>query len=172
MPIPALILVLCFPGRRQTTRPRISVGLRRRPSRMATATVSPIASSRRVGKNTPPCSSSGRKRARNAAPVGKCALRMVMWGTEGHRITKKRSFVKCIAETRCVETADFDYLLPPECIAATPAPKRDDARLLVLDRGRAACKHARFSDLLGYLPPRSVLVLNDTRVFPARLRGR
>jgi S-adenosylmethionine:tRNA ribosyltransferase-isomerase len=71
-----------------------------------------------------------------------------------------------------VETADFDYLLPPECIAATPAPRRDDARLLVLDRGQATCKHARFSDLLGYLPPRSLLVLNDTRVFPARVRGR
>jgi S-adenosylmethionine:tRNA ribosyltransferase-isomerase len=71
-----------------------------------------------------------------------------------------------------VETADFDYLLPPECIAATPAPKRDDARLLVLDRGRGSRKHARFSDLLEYLPPRALLVLNDTRVFPARLRGR
>jgi S-adenosylmethionine:tRNA ribosyltransferase-isomerase len=71
-----------------------------------------------------------------------------------------------------VETADFDYLLPPECIAATPAPNREDARLLVLDRGRGSRKHARFSDLLEYLPPRSLLVLNDTRVFPARLRGR
>jgi S-adenosylmethionine:tRNA ribosyltransferase-isomerase len=71
-----------------------------------------------------------------------------------------------------VETADFDYLLPPECIAATPAPNRQDARLLVLDRGRGSRKHARFSDLLEYLPPRALLVLNDTRVFPARLRGR
>jgi len=71
-----------------------------------------------------------------------------------------------------VETSDFDYLLPPERIAATPAPKRDDARLLVLERGRGSRKHARFSDLLAYLPPRALLVLNDTRVFPARLRGR
>ena len=71
-----------------------------------------------------------------------------------------------------METSDFDYLLPPECIAATPAPKRQDARLLVLDRGRGSRKHAYFSDLLEYLPPRALLVLNDTRVFPARLRGR
>jgi len=71
-----------------------------------------------------------------------------------------------------VETADFDYLLPPDCIAATPAPNRQDARLLVLDRGRGSRKHARFSDLLEHLPPRALLVLNDTRVFPARLRGR
>ncbi|HSS37233.1 MAG TPA: tRNA preQ1(34) S-adenosylmethionine ribosyltransferase-isomerase QueA, partial [Polyangia bacterium] len=71
-----------------------------------------------------------------------------------------------------METADFDYLLPPERIAATPAPNREDARLLVLDRGRGSRKHARFSDLLKYLPPRALLVLNDTRVFPARLRGR
>lgn len=71
-----------------------------------------------------------------------------------------------------METSDFDYLLPPECIATTPAPKRDEARLLVLDRGRGSRKHARFSDLLEYLPARALLVLNDTRVFPARLRGR
>ena len=70
-----------------------------------------------------------------------------------------------------METADFDYLLPPECIAATPAPKRDDARLLVMDRGQATCKHARFGDLLGYLPPRSLLVLTDTRVFPVDSTG-
>ncbi|HEX3901479.1 MAG TPA: tRNA preQ1(34) S-adenosylmethionine ribosyltransferase-isomerase QueA [Polyangia bacterium] len=71
-----------------------------------------------------------------------------------------------------METADFDYLLPPECIAATPAAKRDEARLLVMDRGQGTRKHTRFLDILTYLPPRALLVLNDTRVFPARLRGR
>ena len=71
-----------------------------------------------------------------------------------------------------METADFDYLLPPECIAAAPALNREHARLLVLDRGRGSRKHARFSDLIEHLPPRALLVLNDTRVFPARLRGR
>jgi S-adenosylmethionine:tRNA ribosyltransferase-isomerase len=71
-----------------------------------------------------------------------------------------------------VKTADFDYALPPECIAAAPAAKRDQARLMVMDRARGTRKHAQFSDLLEHLPPRSLLVLNDTRVFPARLRGR
>jgi S-adenosylmethionine:tRNA ribosyltransferase-isomerase len=71
-----------------------------------------------------------------------------------------------------LETADFDYLLPPECIAATPAAERDDARLLVMDRTSGARKHVRFRDLLAHLPPRALLVLNDTRVFPARIRGR
>jgi S-adenosylmethionine:tRNA ribosyltransferase-isomerase len=71
-----------------------------------------------------------------------------------------------------VETAGFDYLLPPELVAADPAESRDAARLMVLDRANGARKHARFLDLLDYLPPRSLLVLNDTRVFPARLRGR
>jgi S-adenosylmethionine:tRNA ribosyltransferase-isomerase len=71
-----------------------------------------------------------------------------------------------------LDTADFDYLLPAECIAATPAAERDDARLLVMDRRTGARKHARFRDLLAHLPRRALLVLNDTRVFPARIRGR
>ena len=71
-----------------------------------------------------------------------------------------------------MDTADFDYVLPPECIAATPAAERDDARLLVMDRASGARKHARFRELLAHLPPRALLVLNDTRVFPARIRGR
>jgi S-adenosylmethionine:tRNA ribosyltransferase-isomerase len=71
-----------------------------------------------------------------------------------------------------LETANFEYLLPPESIAAGPAEARDTARLLVMDRGTGARKHVRFLDLLEHLPPASVLVLNDTRVFPARLRGR
>jgi S-adenosylmethionine:tRNA ribosyltransferase-isomerase len=70
-----------------------------------------------------------------------------------------------------VQTADFDYVLPLERIAAAPAARRDEARLLVLDRGNGTRKHARFFDLLQYLPRRALLVLNDTRVFPARIRG-
>jgi S-adenosylmethionine:tRNA ribosyltransferase-isomerase len=71
-----------------------------------------------------------------------------------------------------LETADFDYALPPECIAATPAAERDDARLMVMDRAGGERKHVRFRDLLAHLPPRALVVLNDTRVFPARIRGR
>ncbi|HVV16157.1 MAG TPA: tRNA preQ1(34) S-adenosylmethionine ribosyltransferase-isomerase QueA [Polyangia bacterium] len=75
-------------------------------------------------------------------------------------------------ETQDVKTGDFDFLLPPECVAAAPAARRDEARLLVLDRGDGSRKHAHFRDLLAHLPPRALLVLNDTRVMPARLRGR
>ena len=70
-----------------------------------------------------------------------------------------------------MDTADFDYDLPPDRVAAAPAARRDEARLLVLDRGTGQRKHTRFFELLEHLPPRSLLVLNDTRVFPARIRG-
>src|SRR4029077_6019781 len=66
----------------------------------------------------------------------------------------------------------FDSV-PPRARAATPpAASRDEARLLVMDRRGGPRKHLRFLDILGQLPPRSVLVLNDTRVLPARLFGR
>jgi S-adenosylmethionine:tRNA ribosyltransferase-isomerase len=71
-----------------------------------------------------------------------------------------------------VKTSDFNYELPPECVAATPAAKRDESRLMVMDRLDGSRKHAQFRDLLAFLPPKALLVLNDTRVFPARLRGR
>jgi S-adenosylmethionine:tRNA ribosyltransferase-isomerase len=70
-----------------------------------------------------------------------------------------------------VRTADFDYELPPELIAQTPAPQRDQSRLMVLHRKSGQVEHRHFSDLLDYLEPGDVLVLNDSRVIPARLRG-
>ncbi len=70
-----------------------------------------------------------------------------------------------------MQTADFDYVLPPDRVAAAPAARRDQSRLLVLDRGTGARKHAHFFELLEHLPRRALLVLNDTRVFPARVRG-
>jgi S-adenosylmethionine:tRNA ribosyltransferase-isomerase len=69
-----------------------------------------------------------------------------------------------------VLTSDFDYELPPESIAQAPAP-RGDSRLLVLDR-EGSERHARVRDLPRYLRPGDLLVLNDTRVIPARLFGR
>lgn len=71
-----------------------------------------------------------------------------------------------------VRTADFDYELPPELIAQTPASRRDQSRLLVLQRPESTIAHRGFTDLLHYLRPGDVLVLNDSRVIPARLRGR
>ncbi|HZS00338.1 MAG TPA: tRNA preQ1(34) S-adenosylmethionine ribosyltransferase-isomerase QueA [Chloroflexota bacterium] len=70
-----------------------------------------------------------------------------------------------------LRTADFDYPLPPELIAQTPAEPRDSARLLVVPRDSGPFQHAVFRDLPRYLAPNDLLVLNRTRVLPARLRG-
>ena len=70
-----------------------------------------------------------------------------------------------------MQTADFDFDLPPELIAQTPASRRDNSRLLVLHRASGQLEHRQFRDVLEYLHPGDVLVLNDSRVIPARLRG-
>ncbi|MFN7140675.1 MAG: tRNA preQ1(34) S-adenosylmethionine ribosyltransferase-isomerase QueA, partial [Limisphaerales bacterium] len=69
-------------------------------------------------------------------------------------------------------TADFDYSLPQELIAQTPAQRRDQSRLLVLNRENRQISHQQFPDLLKHLRPGDVLVLNNSRVIPARLRGK
>jgi S-adenosylmethionine:tRNA ribosyltransferase-isomerase len=71
-----------------------------------------------------------------------------------------------------MKTSDFDYVLPESQIAQTPATPRDSSRLMVIDRSRGSWQHAKFNQLGDYLRPGDVLVLNATRVFPARLRGR
>lgn len=68
--------------------------------------------------------------------------------------------------------ADFDYHLPPELIAQHPAPRRDASRLMVVDRTRRAWRHLVFADLPEILDHRDLLLLNNTKVFPARLLGR
>jgi S-adenosylmethionine:tRNA ribosyltransferase-isomerase len=70
-----------------------------------------------------------------------------------------------------MRTSDYDYHLPPELIAQVPARRRDESRLLVVDRETGALEHRVFPDVLDLLGPGDVLVLNETRVFPARLRG-
>lgn len=70
-----------------------------------------------------------------------------------------------------MRTADFDFELPPELIAQTPASKRDASRLLVLRRGSGTIEHRGFRDVLEFLRAGDVLVLNNSRVIPARLRG-
>lgn len=67
---------------------------------------------------------------------------------------------------------DFHYDLPPELIAQHPAERRDASRLLVLHRATGVREHRQFTDLPAYLRAGDVLVLNDSRVIPARLRGR
>ncbi len=70
-----------------------------------------------------------------------------------------------------MRTADFDYDLPSEMIAQRPADPRDSSRLLILDRKRETLSHKIFRDLPNFLSPGDALVLNETRVIPARLRG-
>ncbi|MCG0277512.1 MAG: tRNA preQ1(34) S-adenosylmethionine ribosyltransferase-isomerase QueA [Thermanaeromonas sp.] len=67
---------------------------------------------------------------------------------------------------------DFDYQLPPELIAQRPVEPRDTSRLLVLHRESGKLEHRRFYELPLYLRPGDVLVLNDTKVIPARLLGK
>jgi len=67
--------------------------------------------------------------------------------------------------------ADFDYELPPERIAQQPIEPRDASRLLVLRRETGTVEHRTFRDLPSYLRPGDLLVINDTRVLPARLHG-
>ncbi|HWH72279.1 MAG TPA: tRNA preQ1(34) S-adenosylmethionine ribosyltransferase-isomerase QueA [Candidatus Sulfotelmatobacter sp.] len=70
-----------------------------------------------------------------------------------------------------MRTAEFDFELPPELIAQRPAPERDQSRLLVLHRETGRVEHRGFRDLLEYMRAGDILVLNNSRVIPARLRG-
>jgi len=70
-----------------------------------------------------------------------------------------------------MRTAEFDFHLPSELIAQQPTPRRDGSRLLVLFRDNGRLEHRKFTDLLEFLRPGDVLVLNNSRVIPARLRG-
>ncbi len=70
-----------------------------------------------------------------------------------------------------MKTSDFVYDLPEELIAQTPAARRDSSRLLVLDRENGGVEHRHFYDLTDYLHPGDCLVLNNSRVIPARLFG-
>jgi len=69
-------------------------------------------------------------------------------------------------------TSDFDYDLPPSLIAQDPLPDRGGSRLLVLDRAGGAVRHGRFVDVVDLVAPEDVLVINVSRVIPARLHGK
>jgi S-adenosylmethionine:tRNA ribosyltransferase-isomerase len=68
-----------------------------------------------------------------------------------------------------MKTSDFDYYLPESSIAQTPAEPRDSSRLLVLNRESGNLEHKIFRDVLDYLKPNDLLILNQTRVIPARI---
>jgi len=70
-----------------------------------------------------------------------------------------------------LRTADFSYTLPPELIAQHPAARRDESRLLVINRADGTLTHRHFYDILDYLNPGDTLVVNNSKVIPARLYG-
>jgi S-adenosylmethionine:tRNA ribosyltransferase-isomerase len=91
--------------------------------------------------------------------------------------SKKSSFCHCqsahfFREFPQMHTKDFDYRLPRELIAQQPAAERTQARLMFVDRATGALGHYRVADLPDLLKPGDLMVLNDTRVIPARVFGR
>ena len=70
-----------------------------------------------------------------------------------------------------MKTHDFWYDLPEELIAQTPLERRDGSRLMVLNRETGEIQHKHFYDVIDYLNPGDCLVMNDSRVLPARLLG-
>jgi S-adenosylmethionine:tRNA ribosyltransferase-isomerase len=76
-----------------------------------------------------------------------------------------------VSYDRRVRVADFDFHLPSELIAQQPAPERAASRLMIVNRASGAITAARSGDLPDLLTPGDLVVVNDTRVFPARLRG-
>ncbi len=95
---------------------------------------------------------------------------------------RKVAFPACMRYTMCrvcwkesenaLKTSDFYYELPPELIAQTPLERRDASRLMVLDPVTETIEHRHFYDLGDYLQPGDCLVMNDSRVLPARLLGK
>jgi len=71
-----------------------------------------------------------------------------------------------------LKTSDFDYNLPESYIAQTPAEPRDSSRLLVLHRDTGEIEHCIFRDVTDYLRAGDLLILNQTRVIPARIFAR
>ena len=70
-----------------------------------------------------------------------------------------------------MKTSDFFYDLPEELIAQTPVEPRDSSRLMLLNKDNGNVEHKIFRDLIDYLNPGDCLILNNTRVIPARIFG-
>ena len=67
--------------------------------------------------------------------------------------------------------SEFDYILPEELIAQMPADKRENSKMLVLDKTSKTIEHKNFYNIVDYIDENSILVLNNTKVLPARLYG-
>jgi len=70
-----------------------------------------------------------------------------------------------------MKLSHFNFDLPEELLAEYPAENRDESRLMVLDRAKQTIEHKTFKDLIDYFDEDDVMILNDTKVFPARLFG-
>jgi len=79
---------------------------------------------------------------------------------------------QAIMDCKNMKTSDFDYHLTPELIAQTPIEPRDHSRMMVLNRENNSIEHRHFYDIVEYLRDGDVMVFNDSRVIPARLKGR
>ena len=99
-----------------------------------------------------------------------CALHEQVAGTL--RCTPKGDAAPVRLECPAMDRRDFSFDLPPELIAQTPLPERSASRLLVLDGETGRIEDRMFTDLVDLLRPHDLLVLNDTRVLPARLLGK
>ncbi len=75
-------------------------------------------------------------------------------------------------QSKTISIHDFDYELPKELIAQVPSEKRENCRMMVLDRSKKTIEHKHFYDIADYFDENDVLVLNNTKVIPARLYGR
>jgi len=84
---------------------------------------------------------------------------------------KKCAIILCSLGVVSVRTDDFDYYLPEELIAQIPLVKRDDSKLMIVDKETGEIKHEVFHNIINYLSAGDVLVLNDTKVLPARIIG-
>ena len=87
------------------------------------------------------------------------------------QIRRERTMIINEKKPTDLKTSDFFYELPPERIAQHPEKERDHSRLMVLDRQQGSVTHRHFYDILEYLNPEDVLVVNDSKVIPARLYG-
>ena len=71
-----------------------------------------------------------------------------------------------------MKVSDFNYNLPKELIAQVPITKRDESRLMILNKQNKTIEHKRFKDIIEYLEPGDCLVRNNTKVIPARIYGK
>ena len=92
-------------------------------------------------------------------------------GCLGEKMNEEKKVIINEKKPTDLLTADFDYYLPEELIAQHPAEKRDHSRLMVLDRTENTIEHKHFYDILDYINPDDVLVVNDSKVIPARIYG-